>query len=123
MKPEALALQCVQTIQQQPTLPFIVVIGKLPVKGWPKGECIGSDSRGRFYSYDARAILGRLVAQGVVRMQTVDATGAVTVEIDTHPGTFVISPEHSGEVYQVARKEAQRINAPRKNGKTKLQGY
>jgi hypothetical protein len=62
--------ECVRVINQQPGCPFIVIVGHLPNKGWPRGKCIGSDSKGRFYSYDARKVLAKIVALG---MMTVEA--------------------------------------------------
>ena len=71
MTPEALAKECIRCLATQPGAPFIVVIGKLPQKGWPRGKCVGSDRRGRFYMYDAAKILARLFLLNVVRIQTV----------------------------------------------------
>lgn len=86
MKPEALALECIRAIQQQPSVPFIVVIGKLVAKGWPRGQCIGSDSRGRFYSYDAWKVLGCLAKYGVVGLTGIEAVddnnGIVSIQVD-----------------------------------------
>lgn len=65
-----IAQECVRVINTQPRAPFIVMIGHFPVKGFPRGKCIGSDSRGRFYAYDAKNLLAKLVALGVI---TVDA--------------------------------------------------
>jgi hypothetical protein len=65
----AVAHECVRVINTQPTCSFVVLIGKLPNKGFPRGHCIGSDSRGRFYSYDAKRLLAALVAMGVITVE------------------------------------------------------
>lgn len=65
----AIGQECVRAINQQPGCPFIVIVGHLPLKGWPRGKCIGSDSKGKFYSYDARKVLAKIVALGVVTVQ------------------------------------------------------
>jgi hypothetical protein len=60
--------ECVRAINQR--CPFIVIVGHLPNKGWPRGKCIGSDSKGRFYSYDAIKVLAKIVALGVMTVDT-----------------------------------------------------
>ena len=62
--------ECVRIINTQPGCDFIVLIGKLPNKGWPRGKCIGSDSRGRFYSYKASHLLAKIVALGIMTVET-----------------------------------------------------
>jgi len=62
--------ECVRVLNDQPGCDFIVLIGKLPNKGWPRGNCIGSDSRGNFYSYKASRVLAKIVSLGIM---TVDA--------------------------------------------------
>jgi hypothetical protein len=44
------------------------MIGRLPVKGFPRGKCIGSDAKSRFYAYDAKNLLAKLVAMGVIEV-------------------------------------------------------
>ena len=61
--------ECVRAINLHPGCPFIVIVGHLPNKGWPRGKCIGSDSKGRFYSYDARKVLAKIVALGVMTIE------------------------------------------------------
>ena len=58
--------ECVRAINTQPGCPFIVLVGRLPAKGWPRGKCCGSDSKGRYYWYDARKVLAKIVALGVM---------------------------------------------------------
>lgn len=62
--------ECVRILNTQPGCDFIVLIGRLPVKGWPRGKCIGSDSRGRFYVYKASHLLAKIVALGVMTVET-----------------------------------------------------
>lgn len=62
--------ECVRIISTQPGCDFIVLIGKLPNKGWPRGKCLGSDSRGRFYSYKASHLLAKIVALGIMSAET-----------------------------------------------------
>lgn len=62
--------ECVRIINTQPGCDFIVLIGKLPNKGWPRGKCLGSDSRGRFYSYKASHLLAKIVALGIMTVET-----------------------------------------------------
>ena len=66
----AVGQECVRIINTQPGCDFIVLIGKLPNKGWPRGKCIGSDSRGRFYSYKATRVLAKIVALGGMTVET-----------------------------------------------------
>jgi hypothetical protein len=54
-----LALECARVLRDQSMAPEIVVIGKLPVKGWPRGRCVGSSSRGQFWAYPAARVLAR----------------------------------------------------------------
>ena len=80
MKPADLVRECVHILQQQPTIPYIMVIGKIQAKGWPRGACVGSDSRGHIYAYDARRILIRLASLGICRIiETEDRNLRVTV--------------------------------------------
>lgn len=71
MRPEQLAKECVRSLLARPEAPFIVIIGKFPQKGWPRGQCVGSDSRGWFYMYEAAKILARLFLLKVVRIETI----------------------------------------------------
>lgn len=64
-----IAEECVRVINTQPGFTFMVLRGKLPNKGFPRGKCIGSDSKGRFYSYDARKVLAAILAMGVVTVE------------------------------------------------------
>ena len=72
----ALGEECVRVLNTHPGCDFIVLIGKLPNKGWPRGKCIGSDSRGRFYSYKASHVLAKIVALGVMTVETRVRTNA-----------------------------------------------
>lgn len=58
--------ECVRVINTQPGAPYIVIRGHFPVKGWPRGKCCGSDSKGRFYWYDASKVLARIVSLGLM---------------------------------------------------------
>ena len=68
-KMQAIALECVRVINTQPGVDFIVLVGKLPNAGWPRGKCIGSDSKGRFYAYKASRLLAAIAAHGYVKMK------------------------------------------------------
>lgn len=111
MTPEALALKCIDVIQQQPDVPFIVVIGKLDNKGWPRGKCIGSDSRGRFYSYDAYELLGRLVAYRVVYVEALRAGGATLEVLKAPPssGVRVLAHDATLKMLKVANKITKKM--------------
>jgi hypothetical protein len=61
--------ECVRIINTQPKCAFLVMVGKFPSAGWPRGHCIGSDSRGRFYSYDAKRVLAKIVSLGVMTVE------------------------------------------------------
>jgi hypothetical protein len=61
--------ECVRAINTQPGAPYIVIRGHFPAKGWPRGKCCGSDSQGRFYWYDARKVLAKIVALGVMTVE------------------------------------------------------
>lgn len=98
MTPEALALECIRVIRQQPMCPFLVVIGRLKGKGWPRGKVLGSDSRGYFYSYDAIELLGRLVAYGGVKAEKL---------------TLWLDKDTIVKVMKVAKKTGWRPPAPR----------
>lgn len=74
----AIGQECVRAINQQSGCPFIVIVGHFPVKGWPRGKCIGSDSKGRFYSYDARKVLAKIVALGVMTVTEEVRKGAAS---------------------------------------------
>jgi hypothetical protein len=74
-KMEAIAKECVRAINTQPGAQYVVLRGKLPVKGWPRGKCIGSDSHGRFYCYDAKNLLAAIAGKGFV---TVEFEGKAT---------------------------------------------
>lgn len=105
MTPEALALECIRVIQTQPTCAFVVAIGRLKGKGWPRGRCLGSDSRGSFYSYDAHQLLGRLVAYNVVTVWALEAGGgALELQKDPESGLRVISHEAVLKILKVAKK-------------------
>ena len=65
----SLAQECVRVINTQPGCAFIVLRGKLPNNGWPRGKCCGSDSKGRFYWYDAKKVLAAIVAMDVVTVE------------------------------------------------------
>ena len=65
----AIGKECVRAINQQPVSPFIVIVGHLPLKGWPRGKCVGSDSKGKFYAYDAKSVLAKIVALGVLTVE------------------------------------------------------
>jgi len=65
----AIGQECVRAINQQPECPFIVIVGHLPLKGWPRGKCVGSDSKGKFYAYDAEKVLAKIVALGVMTVE------------------------------------------------------
>ena len=65
----AIGHECVRAINQQPRCPFIVIVGHLPMKGWPRGKCVGSDSKGKFYAYDAKKLLAKLVALGIMTVE------------------------------------------------------
>jgi hypothetical protein len=64
-----IARECVRVINTQPTAPFVVLRGKLPQAGWPRGKCIGSDSKGKFMAYDAKRLLAALAAKGIVKVE------------------------------------------------------
>ena len=64
-----IAQECARAINAQPGAPYIVIRGHFPVKGWPRGKCCGSDSQGRFYWYDARKVLAKIAALGVVKVE------------------------------------------------------
>ncbi len=68
-KMEAIAQECVKVINTQPGAQFVVLVGKLPNAGWPRGKCIGSDSKGRFYAYDAKRLLAAIAAKGFVKVE------------------------------------------------------
>jgi hypothetical protein len=63
------AKECVRVINTQPGAQFVMLVGKLPVAGWPRGKCIGSDSYGRFYAYDAKRLLAAIAANGFVKVE------------------------------------------------------
>ena len=109
MKPEALVKECLRAIQTQPGCGFIVAIGSLKGKGWPRGNCVGSDSRGRFYSYDAFELLGRLIVYGVATIQPLEAGGS-TIEIpqDSEAGASVLDQDATARVCRVIRKVSRR---------------
>jgi len=65
----AIGQECARIINTHPGCDFIVLIGKLPNKGWPRGKCLGSDSRGRFYSYKASHLLAKIVALGIMTVE------------------------------------------------------
>ena len=68
-KMQSIALECVRVINEQPGADFIVLRGKLPVAGWPRGKCIGSDSKGKFMAYSARKLLAAIAAHGYVTVE------------------------------------------------------
>ncbi len=64
-----IGLECVRAINTQPGAPFIVIRGHFPAKGWPRGKCCGSDSKGRFYWYDASKVLAKIVTLGLMTVE------------------------------------------------------
>jgi hypothetical protein len=68
-KMQAIALECVRVINTQHGADFIILRGKLPNKGWPRGKCVGSDSKGRFTAYSARNLLAAIAAHGYVTVE------------------------------------------------------
>ena len=62
----AIGKECVRAINEQPGCPYIVIRGHFPSKGWPRGKCCGSDRAGRFYWYDARKVLAKIVSLGLM---------------------------------------------------------
>lgn len=61
--------ECIRAINQPGGCPWIITIGHLPIKGWPRGKCIGSDARGKVYAYDARRVLAKIISLGVMTVQ------------------------------------------------------
>lgn len=61
--------ECVRAINTQSGCPFIVIRGHFPAKGWPRGKCCGSDSKGRFYWYDAKKVLAKIVSLGIMTVE------------------------------------------------------
>jgi hypothetical protein len=103
MTPEALAIECIRIIQTQPGCGFMVVIGNLKGKGWPRGKCIGSDSRGRFYSYDAFELLGRLIAYGVVKVYELEQ-GKSALEVTNYSGFSKLDAVATTRVLKIAKR-------------------
>lgn len=101
MKPQDLAEECLRALTQQPGAPFIVVRGRLPQKGWPRGKCVGSDSRGRFYMYDAAKLLIRLWALRVCTVESlVLADGSVEIRVNTNGKTTILPKEISNKFHK-----------------------
>ncbi len=75
----AIGHECVRAINQQPVCPFIVIVGRLPLKGWPRGHCVGSDSKGKFYAYDAKKVLAKIVALGVMTTEGTEVNAFITL--------------------------------------------
>lgn len=71
-----IALECVRVINTQPGADFIVLRGKLPVSGWPRGKCVGSDSKGKFFAYSARRLLAAIEANGYAKVGKEDLDAA-----------------------------------------------
>lgn len=65
----AIGHECVRAINNQPGCPYIVIRGHFPAKGWPRGKCCGSDSKGRYYWYDARKVLAKIVSLGIMEVE------------------------------------------------------
>jgi len=101
MRPEELAKECIRAITRQPGAPFIVIIGKLPQKGWPRGKCVGSDSRGRFYAYDAYKVLARIMHP---------ALGLVSYETVSH-GKFADDCDYTGEIRIIGDATIYKLNS------------
>ena len=68
-KLQTIALECCRAINTQAGAEFVVLRGRLPQKGFPRGKCIGSDSKGKFYAYDAKNLLAKLVSMGVIELE------------------------------------------------------
>ena len=70
-----IAKVCVRAINTQPGCPYIVIRGHFPIKGWPRGKCCGSDSKGRYYWYDARKVLAAMAANGIIKVEMENSNG------------------------------------------------
>lgn len=76
-----LARECLRALETQLGAEFIVLVGKLPKKGWPQGKLIGSDSRGKFYSYPASRVLARLIQMGICTVTTIEKPPTLDVRV------------------------------------------
>ena len=65
----AIGKECVRAINTQTGAPYIIIRGHFPEKGWPRGKCCGSDSKGRFYGYDARKVLAKIISLGLMTFE------------------------------------------------------
>lgn len=97
----AIGNECVRAINTQHGCDFIVLVGKLPSKGWPRGKCIGSDSRGKFYSYKASHLLAKIVSLGVMTLETsmADVSNGLTGKYE---GENKSKPIYSAESMHIA---------------------